>query len=105
LLAGGLTQDEHLKATELTLAILSKYGTDQKISDAAGWGFLTFLIGGLIASIIMSIPPGNIIGVGNGLTRISRWNAWIKFVFTVVPGFLLLNVVIPLLVNYYTPAR
>jgi len=94
LLKTGVSATNQLKALELLLSLESGYSPPVSTSQ---WPrcFLLFLFGGLIACIILSVPPNTVIGIGRGDEHLRYWRWWLRFVFYLVPVWLISTFVWP----------
>jgi hypothetical protein len=95
LLQKGVSQENQLRAIEILLALQSDYSPPSREGSVPGWLKLLFF-GGLITCIATSFAPKTILGIGKGEDKIRFWRWWLRFVFYLVPAFLFLNVVWPL---------
>jgi|SRR5882672_1404373 len=100
LLKDGLSPEEQLKATEISLALQSEYTPLGDNSKTPGW-FLFLLVGGLGICIISSIIPGAVLGIGKGQNRVRFWRKWIWFVFAAIPGFIFINIIWPYIARVF----
>lgn len=96
LLQKGVSPENQLRAIEILLALQSDYSPPGQEMKTPAWLKLLFF-GGLITCIVTSIAPKTVLGIGKGEDKIRFWRWWIRFVFYLVPGFLFLNVIWPML--------
>jgi ABC-type Fe3+ transport system permease subunit len=87
LLRDGLSQEEVLRAVELLLISTAKWAPNVKPIALPAW-YKVVLFGGLAASVMLSIRPKVIVGVGRGRQVLDRWRWWMKFVGVTIPGLL-----------------
>jgi hypothetical protein len=95
LLQKGVSQENQLRAIEILLALQSEYSPPSRGGSLPGWLKLLFF-GGLITCIVTSFAPKTILGIGKGEDKIRFWRRWLRFVFYLVPSFIFLNVVWPI---------
>ena len=96
LLIGGVTPDNQTKAIEILLALQAEYvpARPARPFSYPAW-FSILFFGGLIICILFSISPKIVLGIGKGQDLIHRWRAWSRFIFVLVPGFVLVNIIWP----------
>ena len=87
ILRDGLTQEELLQAVELLLISTAKWAPNFKHGSVPAW-YLIVLAGGLAVSIMLSIRPKVVIGIGRGQPILERWRLWLKFVGVALPAFI-----------------
>lgn len=95
LVRNGVSQENQQRALELLLAMQSDYRPEQDPVLPA-W-YLLLLFGGLVVCLVTSFIPKSILGIGKGQDRIKLWRLWFGFVFYLVPSFVFLNIIWPLI--------
>lgn len=100
LLKDGISQEEITKSIETLLALEiggSLAGTKRKLPV---W-YNILLFGGLIVCIITCIVPRPTLGIGRGQRKIKYWKNYARVVFVVFPGFIFVNVIWPIVQDYF----
>lgn len=102
LVKNGVSQENQQRALELLLAIQSEYRSPDQKSQIPTW-FIILLLGGLVVCFITSFVPKSVLGIGKGQDRINHWRIWLSIVFYLVPSFLFLNIIWPLISSWILP--
>lgn len=102
LLKNGVSQENQQRALELLLAIQSEYRPPGQESVFATW-LLMFCFGGLAICLVTSFIPKSVLGIGKGQDRINHWRLWLNIVFYLVPSFIFLNIIWPLISERVLP--
>lgn len=100
LLKDGISQSELSKAVEILLALQVNNTDSMQRPNMPSW-FIYYLISGLIFCIFLSISPKNILGIGKGQEVINHWRIWMQFIFFIVPGFIFINIVWPIIYSWF----
>lgn len=100
LIAEGINDENRSEAIELLLAFQSGYvPSNHPQVPLFPWWIKLLLISAFAVCLILAFTPKSLIGLGKGQDRINIWRVWMRIVFVVIPGVILLNVILPAVVS------
>lgn len=92
LLEGGLTADEQLRATELVLKVVTKFGETTERTHMSGRELFWQIIITAILLLSLRAPP-NVIGIGKGAADLAFWRWWQRGVVLGIPAFVAIAII------------
>ncbi|MDD7793708.1 hypothetical protein [Clostridium sp. 'White wine YQ'] len=95
----GVTQENINESVQLIMEYESSYPKDIEIQQNGHLKTEIIIILTLMAvSVMLSIHPKTVIGVGKGKDVINRWKIYTNLLFITVPGIILTDIIIPKLI-------
>ncbi len=89
ILNNGIDQNNLPEALELLLAFqVDYYPESSSLEPTIPRWFSVLLFGGFALSIMLSITPSVVIGIGRGQRQARVWKWWLRFVGITLPGFI-----------------
>lgn len=98
LLAGGINQNNQLRALELILAIESEYNPGVN-SPPLGLRYWSYFGIGILILLMAAICPKVSIGVWKGRRQLKRWRSWMTMVTVTIPLLLVGSLILPWLLH------
>jgi hypothetical protein len=98
LLAGGINQNNQLRALELILAIESEYDPGVN-SPPLGLRYWSYFGIGILILVMAAICPKVSIGVWKGRRQLKRWRSWMTTVTVTIPLLLVGSLILPWLLH------
>lgn len=96
LLQEGINPENQIRAIEILLALETNF-TPNGFQVVIPLWYWVYLVLGVIVCILLSVKPSSIVGIGRGEESIKRWEMYINFIFILIPTFIFLNIITPLL--------
>lgn len=100
ILEDGISKDETQKALELLLRIETGYPPGKVERKFPTWFKLLFWVG-LVISVVLTVRPKLILGLGKGESKIKLWRKWLKFISITVPGLIFGSFLLPYVVQWF----
>lgn len=99
LLDAGLTEENTVEAVGLLLMLESRYFPGYMEAGLPHW-FNVLFWGGLFVSIVLTIKPKSVVGLGKGEDRIKLWRWWLGLISVTIPGLVFTSFLWPYIVQF-----
>lgn len=95
ILIDGISNAEQKEVLEILLRLNLKLPVEETKSHPIPAWFQIISVGGLLVSVMASIRPSTVIGIGRNEKKIRLWKGWMRLVGITIPGFVFASFIWP----------